>query len=139
MALTRAVVLENSDDLGIFFDTNRGHHYLYRVGYRNLIDKSAELNKDGIDEHDGILILKENYFCDDGAYMVVRIIIEMLLKLLRTTLRMKARWVEIRLLWRLLGKRQLPCGCYQFSICYQCICIGLKFQMKDTEKMVGYT
>ncbi|KAK1375037.1 hypothetical protein POM88_031230 [Heracleum sosnowskyi] len=65
MALTRAVVLENSDDLSIVFDTN------------NVIDKSVELNKDGIDEHDGILILKENYFCDDGAYMVVRIIIEM--------------------------------------------------------------
>ncbi|XWS63940.1 hypothetical protein CRYUN_Cryun06bG0144600 [Craigia yunnanensis] len=65
------------------FITDRGgHHCLYRVGYRNVIDKGVQLNKDGIETHlmmetSGHGALKENYFLDDGAYMVVKIIIEM--------------------------------------------------------------
>ncbi|KAK6242325.1 Alpha-D-phosphohexomutase [Theobroma cacao] len=59
-----------------------GHHCLYRVGYRNVIDKGVQLNKDGIETHlmmetSGHGALKENYFLDDGAFMVVKIIIEM--------------------------------------------------------------
>ncbi|XP_023886356.2 uncharacterized protein LOC111998489 isoform X1 [Quercus suber] len=70
MALTRFIV-------------NRGgHHCLYRVGYRNVIDKGVQLNEDGIEAHlmmetSGHGALKENHFLDDGAYMVVKIIIEM--------------------------------------------------------------
>ncbi|XP_043696047.1 phosphomannomutase/phosphoglucomutase [Telopea speciosissima] len=65
------------------FITNRGgHHCLYRVGYRNVIDKGIQLNKEGIEAHlmmetSGHGALKENHFLDDGAYMVVKIIIEM--------------------------------------------------------------
>ncbi|KAL9259840.1 hypothetical protein AKJ16_DCAP01131 [Drosera capensis] len=65
------------------FITDRGgHHCLYRVGYRNVIDKGVQLNKDGVETHlmmetSGHGALKENYFLDDGAYMVVKIIIEM--------------------------------------------------------------
>ncbi|XP_071701653.1 uncharacterized protein [Rutidosis leptorrhynchoides] len=65
------------------FITDRGgQHCLYRVGYRNVIDKGVQLNEDGIDSHlmmetSGHGALKENYFLDDGAYMVVKIIIEM--------------------------------------------------------------
>ncbi|KAL7609079.1 hypothetical protein Lser_V15G11671 [Lactuca serriola] len=65
------------------FITDRGgQHCLYRVGYRNVIDKGVQLNEDGIDtqlmmETSGHGALKENYFLDDGAYMVVKIIIEM--------------------------------------------------------------
>ncbi|XVF02862.1 hypothetical protein REPUB_Repub04eG0211200 [Reevesia pubescens] len=65
------------------FITDRGgHHCLYRVGYRNVIDKGFHLNEDGIETHlmmetSGHGALKENYFLDDGAYMVVKIIIEM--------------------------------------------------------------
>ncbi|KAJ4840592.1 hypothetical protein Tsubulata_021427 [Turnera subulata] len=65
------------------FITDRGgQHCLYRVGYRNVIDKGVQLNKDGIETHlmmetSGHGALKENYFLDDGAYMVVKIIIEM--------------------------------------------------------------
>ncbi|KZV57881.1 phosphoglucomutase-like [Dorcoceras hygrometricum] len=65
------------------FITDRGGlHCLYRVGYRNVIDKGVQLNKDGIETHlmmetSGHGALKENYFLDDGAYMVVKIIIEM--------------------------------------------------------------
>ncbi|GJT09091.1 putative phosphotransferase [Tanacetum coccineum] len=65
------------------FITDRGgQHCLYRVGYRNVIDKGVQLNEDGIEAHlmmetSGHGALKENYFLDDGAYMVVKIIIEM--------------------------------------------------------------
>ncbi|CAK9324014.1 unnamed protein product [Citrullus colocynthis] len=65
------------------FITNRGgQHCLYRVGYRNVIDKGIQLDADGIETHlmmetSGHGALKENYFLDDGAYMVVKIIIEM--------------------------------------------------------------
>ncbi|KAE8699004.1 Detected protein of confused Function [Hibiscus syriacus] len=65
------------------FITDRGgQHCLYRVGYRNVIDKGVHLNEDGIETHlmmetSGHGALKENYFLDDGAYMVVKIIIEM--------------------------------------------------------------
>ncbi|KAL3582245.1 hypothetical protein D5086_016577 [Populus alba] len=70
MALTRFII-----DRG-------GQHCLYRVGYRNVIDKGVQLNKNGIETHlmmetSGHGALKENYFLDDGAYMVVKIIIEM--------------------------------------------------------------
>ncbi|KAK9115266.1 hypothetical protein Syun_022063 [Stephania yunnanensis] len=65
-----------------FITTRGGRHCLYRVGYRNVIDKGIQLNKDGVDTHlmmetTGHGALKENYFLDDGAYMVVKIIIEM--------------------------------------------------------------
>ncbi|BAT74891.1 uncharacterized protein HKW66_Vig0040700 [Vigna angularis] len=65
------------------FITDRGgHHCLYRVGYRNVIDKGVQLNSDGVETHlmmetSGHGALKENHFLDDGAYMVVKIIIEM--------------------------------------------------------------
>ncbi|KAK8567551.1 hypothetical protein V6N13_105511 [Hibiscus sabdariffa] len=70
MALTRFITVKG------------GHHCLYRVGYRNVIDKGVHLNEDGIETHlmmetSGHGALKENYFLDDGAYMVVKIIIEM--------------------------------------------------------------
>ncbi|PON33367.1 Alpha-D-phosphohexomutase superfamily [Trema orientale] len=65
-----------------FITARGGHHCLYRVGYRNVIDKGVQLNKDGVETHlmmetSGHGALKENYFLDDGAYMVVKIIIEM--------------------------------------------------------------
>ncbi|CAK9180277.1 unnamed protein product, partial [Ilex paraguariensis] len=68
--------------LARFINSRGGHHCLYRVGYRNVIDKGVQLNKDGIEAHlmmetSGHGALKENYFLDDGAYMVVKIIIEM--------------------------------------------------------------
>ncbi|KAJ9548948.1 hypothetical protein OSB04_021491 [Centaurea solstitialis] len=94
IALMAAIVLKEHPDTTIVTDartsmaltrfiTDRGgHHCLYRVGYRNVIDKGVQLNEDGVDaylmmETSGHGALKENYFLDDGAYMVVKIIIEM--------------------------------------------------------------
>ncbi|OMO99737.1 Alpha-D-phosphohexomutase superfamily [Corchorus olitorius] len=94
IALMSAIVLKEHPNTTIVTDartsialtkfiTDRGgQHCLYRVGYRNVIDKGVQLNKDGIETHlmmetSGHGALKENYFLDDGAYMVVKIIIEM--------------------------------------------------------------
>ncbi|KAL7240216.1 hypothetical protein ACSBR2_005976 [Camellia fascicularis] len=65
-----------------FITERGGRHCLYRVGYRNVIDKGVQLNLDGVEaylmmETSGHGALKENHFLDDGAYMVVKIIIEM--------------------------------------------------------------
>lgn len=65
-----------------FITERGGRHCLYRVGYRNVIDKGVQLDKDGVETHlmmetSGHGALKENHFLDDGAYMVVKIIIEM--------------------------------------------------------------
>ncbi|KAK5842480.1 uncharacterized protein LOC108466801 [Gossypium arboreum] len=94
IALMSAVVLKEhpgttivtdartSLELTRFITDRGGHHCLYRVGYRNVIDKGVHLNQDGVETHlmmetSGHGALKENYFLDDGAYMVVKIIIEM--------------------------------------------------------------
>lgn len=59
------------------FITDRGgHHCLYRVGYRNVIDKGAQLNDDGIEtylmmETSGHGALKENHFLDDGWLILI--------------------------------------------------------------------
>ncbi|KAE9450378.1 hypothetical protein C3L33_17722, partial [Rhododendron williamsianum] len=65
-----------------FITERGGRHCLYRVGYRNVIDKGVQLDRDGVETHlmmetSGHGALKENHFLDDGAYMVVKIIIEM--------------------------------------------------------------
>ena len=56
-------------------------HFRYRRGYRNVINKSKELNEQGIDsqlaiETSGHAALKENYFLDDGAYLATKIVIK---------------------------------------------------------------
>ncbi|KAL0446766.1 UNVERIFIED_CONTAM: hypothetical protein Slati_1804500 [Sesamum latifolium] len=61
------------------FITDRGgHHCLYRVGYRNVIDKGVQLNKDGIEthlmmEHSDMVPSKRITF----LMMVVKLIVEM--------------------------------------------------------------
>lgn len=72
-----------SDFLTEFIQENLGgKHFRYRRGYKNVIDKAIELTKNGIEcplaiETSGHAALKENYFLDDGAYLVTKIIIEM--------------------------------------------------------------
>ena len=72
-----------SDGLKTFIEKDLGcHHYRYRRGYKNVIDKAIELCGQGIDcplaiETSGHAALKENYFLDDGAYLMTKIIIEL--------------------------------------------------------------
>lgn len=59
-----------------------GVHYRYRRGYRNVINRAIELNEQETPcplaiETSGHAAFKENYFLDDGAYLVTKIIIKM--------------------------------------------------------------
>eukprot|EP00898_Chlorokybus_atmophyticus_P004939 jgi/Chlat1/5446/Chrsp36S05444 len=54
----------------------------YRKGYKNIIDKGIELNKQGVDvplmvETSGHGAMRENYFLDDGAYLALKLVVEM--------------------------------------------------------------
>ena len=58
-----------------------GKHLRFKRGYKNVINKAIEMNKDGINtplaiETSGHAALRENYFLDDGAYLATRILIE---------------------------------------------------------------
>lgn len=70
-----------SDGLKDFIENNLCcKHYRYRRGYKNVINKSIELCQKGIEsplaiETSGHAALKENYFLDDGAYLVTKIVI----------------------------------------------------------------
>lgn len=93
VALASVIALENnkgativtdsltSDGLRKFIETDLGGKQLrFKRGYKNVIDKSIELNKAGINstlaiETSGHAALKENYFLDDGAYLATKIVI----------------------------------------------------------------
>ncbi|MBR4973664.1 MAG: phosphomannomutase/phosphoglucomutase [Clostridia bacterium] len=72
-----------SDGLKKFIETDLGGvHYRYRRGYKNVINKAIELKAEGKDcplaiETSGHAALEENYFLDDGAYLVTKIVIEL--------------------------------------------------------------
>lgn len=72
-----------SDGLKVFIENDLGgKHYRYRRGYKNVIDKARELCENGINcplaiETSGHAALRENYFLDDGAYLVTKIVIEL--------------------------------------------------------------
>lgn len=71
-----------SDQLHDFLEQKLGlTHHRFKRGYRNVINESVRLNKEGIEsglaiETSGHGALKENYFLDDGAYMSVKILCE---------------------------------------------------------------
>lgn len=99
-----------SDGLRKFIEKDLGGKQLrFKRGYKNVIDKSIDLNNEGINsplaiETSGHAALKENYFLDDGAYLATKIVI-LLAKLnlegkniddLINTLESPAESVEIR-------------------------------------------
>lgn len=56
-----------------------GHHHRFKRGYKNVINEAVRLNSEGKECHlaietSGHAALKENYFLDDGAYLVTRIL-----------------------------------------------------------------
>lgn len=93
VALASVIALENnkgativtdsltSDGLRKFIEQDLGGKQLrFKRGYKNVIDKSIELNSNGINstlaiETSGHAALKENYFLDDGAYLATKIVI----------------------------------------------------------------
>lgn len=71
-----------SDGLKKFIESIGGEHYRYKRGYKNVINKQIELNNSGkfcplAIETSGHAAFKENYYLDDGAYLITKIIIYM--------------------------------------------------------------
>lgn len=71
-----------STGLAAFIRDRGGVHYRYRRGYRNVINEAIRLNAEGTDcqlamETSGHAALKENWFLDDGAYLIVRLLMEL--------------------------------------------------------------
>ena len=71
-----------STGLAKFIEEKGGVHHRFKRGYRNVINESIRLNGIGQDsqlaiETSGHGALKENYFLDDGAYLVTKLLIEL--------------------------------------------------------------
>ena len=69
-----------SDGLTEFIESLGGKHLRYKRGYKNVIDKCKELNANGeysplAMETSGHAAFKENYYLDDGAYLITKILI----------------------------------------------------------------
>lgn len=94
IALTSAIVLEEhpgsiivtdsvtSNGLKKFIEAHGGIHHRFKRGYRNVINEAIKFNKENKEcyfaiETSGHAALKENYFLDDGAYLVSKILIKM--------------------------------------------------------------
>lgn len=95
VALAAAIALENepgstivtdsvtSSGLKTFIEEELGgKHHRFKRGYKNVINEAVRLCNEGINaplaiETSGHAALKENYFLDDGAYLVTKIIIKM--------------------------------------------------------------
>ena len=93
IALASVIALENnpggtvvtdsvtSDGLKEFIEkTLGGVHHRFKRGYKNVINEAIRLNNEGINcplaiETSGHAALRENYFLDDGAYLITKIII----------------------------------------------------------------
>ena len=94
VALASAIALEGNDGGTIVTDSITstglkyfieevlgGVHCRFKRGYKNVINESLRLNAEGINsplaiETSGHAALRENYFLDDGAYLVTKIIIK---------------------------------------------------------------
>ena len=92
IALISAILLEEkkgayivtdsvtSDGLASFIKAHGGVHHRFKRGYKNVINESKRLNAEGkysplAIETSGHAALKENYFLDDGAYLVTRLLV----------------------------------------------------------------
>ncbi len=95
IALISAIVLQEhpgstivtdsitSDGLTKFIEDDlKGFHHRFKRGYKNVINESIRLNNEGQEswlaiETSGHGAMKENYFLDDGAYLVTKLLIEL--------------------------------------------------------------
>ena len=58
-----------------------GHHHRFKRGYKNVINEAVRLNEHGVETHlametSGHGAIRENYFLDDGAYLVTMALIK---------------------------------------------------------------
>ena len=94
IALISAILLEEqkgayivtdsvtSDGLAAYIAKKGGVHRRFKRGYKNVINESKRLNAEGkysplAIETSGHAALKENYFLDDGAYLVTKLLISL--------------------------------------------------------------
>ncbi len=95
VALASLIALENNEGGTIVTDsvtstgltdyinnTLGGVHYRFKRGYRNVINEQLRLEEQGINcplamETSGHAAFKENYYLDDGAYLITKIVIKM--------------------------------------------------------------
>ena len=72
-----------SDGLTWFIEERlNGEHHRFKRGYKNVINESIRLNEEGKEswlaiETSGHAALKENYFLDDGAFLVAKLLIKL--------------------------------------------------------------
>ena len=72
-----------SDGLTTFIEKELGgKHHRFKRGYKNVINESIRLNSIGEESHlaietSGHAAIKENYFLDDGAYLITKVLIKM--------------------------------------------------------------
>jgi phosphomannomutase len=71
-----------STGLSEFINKLGGIHHRFKRGYKNVINEAIRLNYEGKEsylaiETSGHAALKENYFLDDGAYLIAKILIKM--------------------------------------------------------------
>jgi len=71
-----------SEGLSSFIEQDlKGKHHRFKRGYKNVINEAIRLNESGTESHlaietSGHAALKENYFLDDGAYLVAKLLVE---------------------------------------------------------------
>ncbi len=71
-----------SDALKIFIENLGGKHLRFKRGYKNVINEALRLNENGETaplaiETSGHAAFMDNYFLDDGAFLVTKVIIKM--------------------------------------------------------------
>ncbi|MEM7793297.1 MAG: phosphomannomutase/phosphoglucomutase [Cyanobacteria bacterium P01_C01_bin.118] len=72
-----------SDGLAQFIEQDlQGKHHRFKRGYKNVINEAVRLNQTGEEswlaiETSGHGAMRENYFLDDGAYLVSKLLIEL--------------------------------------------------------------
>jgi phosphomannomutase len=95
IALASTIVLENNPGATIVTDSVTsvglkdfiedklgGVHHRFKRGYKNVINEAKRLEAEGINaplaiETSGHAAFKENYFLDDGAYLIAKVLIKM--------------------------------------------------------------
>lgn len=70
-----------STGLTEYIESLGGKHHRFKRGYKNVINEAIRLNSEGIETHlametSGHGAIKENYFLDDGAYLVTMALIK---------------------------------------------------------------
>ena len=70
-----------SNGLAKFIKARGGIHHRFKRGYKNVINEAIRLNEEGKESHlaietSGHAAIKENYFLDDGAYLISKTLVK---------------------------------------------------------------